>query len=65
MPATATFNKSLIKDSVQELEARTPILVKELLESSARKEFKALKKKAGVYAFWWVGDSTVLKKEIK
>jgi len=64
MSAPATFNKSLIKNSVQELETRTPILVKELLESFRSKEFKALTKKAGVSAFWWVGDSTVLKREI-
>lgn len=62
--ATAIFNNKLIKNSVQELETRTPILIKELMEGGNRKEFTALSKKAGVYAFWWTGDATVLKKEI-
>lgn len=62
--ATAIFNYKLIKNSVQELETRTPILIKELLEGGNRKEFTALSKKAGVYAFWWTGDATVFKKEI-
>ncbi len=62
--ATATFNNKLIKNSVEDLEIRTPLLIKELLEGGSRKEFGALSKKAGVYAFWWVGDSTQLKKEI-
>lgn len=62
--APATFNNKLIKNSVQDLETKTPILIKELLDGVSRKEFTILAKKAGIYAFWWVGDSNLLKREI-
>lgn len=61
---TAVFDKKVISESVEKLEGVSPILVKELLEGNSKKDFVKLAKKAGVYAFWWVGDSTVLKKEI-
>ncbi|WP_037318630.1 GIY-YIG nuclease family protein [Salegentibacter sp. Hel_I_6] len=62
--ATATFDIVTIRKSVQKLENFHPVLVKHLLEGDQRKEFTRLDKTAGVYAFWWVGDSTLLKKKI-
>lgn len=64
MTATAIFNKITIDESVQKLENSSPVLVKDLLESNSTIDFASLKKKAGVYAFWWEGDSTQLKREI-
>lgn len=61
---TATFNRNTIDKAVQNLEERKPVLVKELLEGNNRKDYRALNKVAGVYAFWWVGNDEVLKKEI-
>ncbi|MCX2837875.1 GIY-YIG nuclease family protein [Salinimicrobium sp. MT39] len=64
MSATATFDKVTIDESVQKLEAISPVRVKEFFEGKSKDQFLRLRKKAGVYAFWWVGDSTVLRKEI-
>lgn len=64
MSATATFDKNTIDKAVHNLEEKEPVLVKELLEGNSRNEFRALKKVAGVYAFWWVGNAGVLKNEV-
>lgn len=65
MTATAIFNKTTIIESVQKLEALLPIPVKELLGGDNKEDFSKLKKKAGVYVFWWEGDSAAFRKEIK
>lgn len=64
LSGTAVFDKKVISISVEKLEVISPIFVKELLEGNSKKDFSKLNKKAGVYAFWWVGDATVLKKKI-
>lgn len=64
LSGTAVFDKKVISISVEKLEGISPIFVKELLEGNSKKDFSKLNKKAGVYAFWWVGDATVLKKKI-
>lgn len=64
MLATAIFDRNAISKAVQNLEEKNPVLVKELVEGNSRKQFRVLNKVAGVYAFWWIGNAELLKKEI-
>ncbi|AVR44770.1 hypothetical protein C7S20_05535 [Christiangramia fulva] len=64
MTGAATFDLDIINSSVNDLKLKNYVLVKELIEGVERKTFSSLNGAAGVYVFWWVGDTTNLSEAI-
>ena len=60
----ATFSLEIIRNSVNNLKSKDFVFVKELIEGREKVTFSSLNGVAGVYAFWWIGDSTSLTEAI-